>query len=230
MNATDYDEDLLSFEISSTPASSITIDEETGLINWTADIHIFDNLPYELDVKVTVSDGNVYINKTFTITVLASKPPTVDIIGPIHGIKTTSDKTILTWEGNDPENDKITYDIYLHQTEAYVIGMREEAIHESGYNGDNITVTGLEPGMTYYWTVIPNDGCSLGTCKGGILSFKVNYKPTFETIEDQKISAGTNFKFKVSCTDQDTEDLSNLRYTLVNAPEGMTINTGNWYD
>ncbi|MGA1873271.1 MAG: cadherin repeat domain-containing protein, partial [Thermoplasmatota archaeon] len=76
---------------------------------------------------------------------------------------------------------------------------------------------------TYFWTVIPNDGCSYGECDSGVLSFRVNYKPTFKEIEDQKASAGADFKYKIYCTDQDTEDIPNLRYSLKEAPEGMTI-------
>ncbi|MBN1389048.1 MAG: FG-GAP repeat protein, partial [Candidatus Thermoplasmatota archaeon] len=223
VEAIDYDGDMLKFYISSTPASDIAIDEYTGEINWTADIHLFRNEPYKLDVKVSVFDSYVYVNKTFTITVLATEPPLVELTGPNFGVRTASTGTILTWEGTDPEDEPITYDIYVHQTEAFVVGLREEAIYEVDYSGDNITVTGLEPGKTYYWTVIPNDGCSYGECDSGVLSFRVNYKPTFKEIEDQKTSTGADFKYKISCTDQDAEDITNLRYSLKEAPEGMTI-------
>jgi hypothetical protein len=53
--------------------------------------------------------------------------------------------------------------------------------------------------------------------------FRVNYKPTFKTIEDQEVPAGRDLKLKVSATDQDSEDLPNLKYSLVESPEGMTI-------
>ena len=55
------------------------------------------------------------------------------------------------------------------------------------------------------------------------MSFRVNYKPTFKNLEDKEVPAGTDFKYKISCTDEDPEDLPNLRYSLVEAPEGMTI-------
>ncbi len=223
VNATDYDGDIISYSISSTPASDITIDEDTGQINWTANIHVFDEAPFKLEVIVSAWDGLAFTNRTFTITVLASLPPEVELIGPADGAKGASTGAILSWEGTDPEGESITYDIYLHQTEVFVQGYREEAIYEEEYDGTNITLSDLDPGKTYFWTVIPNDGCSNGLCTSGVMSFRVNYKPTFKIIEDQKISAGTNFKFKISCTDQDMEDLPNLRYSLVDAPDGMTI-------
>ncbi len=224
VNATDYDGDTTYYSVSSTPDSDITIDEDTGQINWTADIHIFEKAPFKLEVIVSAWDGIVFANRTFTITVLASLPPEVELIGPGDGEKGASTGAILSWEGTDPEGESITYDIYLHQTEVFVQGYREEAIYEEEYEGTNITLSDLDPGKTYFWTVIPNDGCSNGLCTSGVISFRVNYKPTFKTIEDQKISAGTNFKFKISCTDQDSEDLPNLRYSLIDAPEGMTLN------
>ncbi len=223
VNATDYDGDTTYYSVSSAPDSDITIDEDTGQINWTADIHIFDKAPFKLEVIVSAWDGLAFTNRTFTITVLASEPPEVELIGPGDGEKGASTGAILSWEGIDPEGESITYDIYLHQTEVYVQGYREEAIYEEEYDGTNITLSDLDPGKTYFWTVIPNDGCSDGLCTSGVMSFRVNYKPTFKTIEDQKISAVTNFKFKISCTDQDSEDLSNLRYSLAEAPDGMTI-------
>ena len=225
VNAMDYDEDMLTYYISSTPLSDITIDEFTGLINWTADIHLFENEPYKLEVTVSTLDGHVYNNKTFTITVLPTEPPSVELTAPGSGVRTASTGTHLSWEGTDPEDEPITYDIYVHQTEAFVIGLRDEALYEEDHSGDNITVTELEPGKTYFWTVIPNDGCSYGECDTGILSFKVNYKPTFKTIEDHKTSAGADFKFKISATDEDPEDLPDLRYSLAEAPEGMTISS-----
>jgi len=223
VNADDYDGDMLGYSLSSTPASDIVIDEFTGLINWTADIHLFEKVPYRLNVKVSVFDEIAYTNRSFTITVLPTDPPTVDIFGPVNGERSSSSATLLEWGGSDPENEPITYDIYLHQTEAFVQGLREEALYESDFEFDNITLSSLEQGSTYFWTVIPNDGCSFGDCVSGVQSFKVNFKPTFKNIEDHEVPAGTDFKFKISCMDEDTEDLPDLRYSLLEAPDGMTI-------
>jgi cbb3-type cytochrome oxidase subunit 3 len=223
VNATDHDGDPVTYSISSIPNSDITIDEFTGLIEWTATMHIFDQEPFKLEVKVTVMDGRVYLNRSFSITILATEPPEVELLGPSDGMKSASTGIVLKWVGTDPENEPITYNIYLHKTEAFVQALRDETLIEEGYDGDNITIGDLESGKRYFWTVIPDDGCSLGTCNSGVMSFRVNYKPIIRSIEDQQIPAGTEFKFKVSCTDEDQEDLQNLRYSLVEAPVGMTI-------
>jgi hypothetical protein len=223
VNAVDFDGNLVTYYISSEPETDIVIDEFTGLINWTADIHLFEEDPYELRVKVIARDGFGYSNRSFTITVLPSDPPVVELLEPSNGAKGASTGAVLRWEGTDPENEPITYDIYLHQTQAYIQGLREEALFEEDYEGLNITLDALVPGRTYFWTVIPNDGCSFGTCISGVMSFRVNYKPTFKALEDQKVSAGADLKYKISATDEDSEDLPNLRYSIIEAPDGMTI-------
>jgi flagellar biosynthesis/type III secretory pathway M-ring protein FliF/YscJ len=42
-------------------------------------------------------------------------------------------------------------------------------------------------------------------------------------MEDQEVPAGRDFKYKISATDEDSEDLPDLKYYLVEAPDGMTI-------
>ena len=224
LNATDYDNDVLKYSISSDPVCDISIDEESGLIRWTADIHLFETKPWNLIVQVSVFDGLAYNNKSFTLSVIPTSPPTVKLMEPKSGARTPSLQTILNWEGTDPEDEPITFDIYLHETEAFVDGLREEALYERDYSGENFTVTGLEPGKTYYWKVIPNDGISFGDCISGIYSFKVNNKPSLKSIENQMIEANTEFDLKIKCTDQDPEDASNLRFYLKEAPDGMTLN------
>jgi hypothetical protein len=130
----------------------------------------------------------------------------------------------LHWNGSDPENEILSYDIYLHERETYVASFREEALFFSGYDKDRLNITDLEQGKNYFWTVIPYDGCTYGRCLSGVQSFRVNYKPLFKEIEDQEVSAGESFKLKITATDEDPEDSTNIRYYLIDAPEGMSIN------
>ncbi|MBN1539141.1 MAG: hypothetical protein JW939_03280, partial [Candidatus Thermoplasmatota archaeon] len=224
VNASDPDINSFTiYSIESKPISDIQIDQETGIIEWTASIHWFSQEPYNLKVTVKVSDGLNFNLHTFTITVIASESPSSTIVGPGNGERTSSKVITLQWEGTDPEDDQLTYDLYLHETEAFVAGMREEALYFQELSATRLNVSDLDPGKTYYWSVLPNDGCTCGTCTSGIHTFRVNYCPTFKYVDDQEVPAGTNFKLKVSCTDQDTEDIQNLSFSLLEAPSGMTI-------
>ncbi|MGA1820332.1 MAG: putative Ig domain-containing protein, partial [Thermoplasmatota archaeon] len=224
VNASDPDiNSFIIYSIESKPESDIQIDQETGIIEWTASIKWFSQEPYNLKVTIKVSDGLNFNLHTFAITVIASSSPSSTIIGPEDGSRTSSIIITLHWEGTDPEDDPLKYDIYLHETEAFVFGMREEALYFQELSATKLNVSDLDPGNTYYWKVVPNDGCTFGTCTSGILSFRVNYCPTFKFIDDQEVPAGRNFKLKVSCTDQDPEDIQNLRFSLLEAPSGMTI-------
>jgi len=215
---------FIEYSISSKPESDIKIGAETGIIEWTASVEWFDDEPYILSVTVRVSDGQNFNLHTFRITVIPSEPPTSTILGPDNGGRTPSMTSTLEWKGADPDDDPITYDVYLHKTEAFVTGFREEALYISDITTTKLNVSDLEPGRTYYWTVIPDDGATIGECMSGIRSFKVNYRPTFVTIQPRTTYAGSEFKLKVSCTDQDTEDIPSLRYSLLSAPDGMEIN------
>jgi Na+-transporting methylmalonyl-CoA/oxaloacetate decarboxylase gamma subunit len=79
----------------------------------------------------------------------------------------------------------------------------------------------LEEGMEYFWTVIPYDGCTFGTCFNGVLRFEVNARPVITKIVDQKGKAGDKLELQVKGTDKDDEDL--LEYAIIEGPEGLMI-------
>jgi hypothetical protein len=212
------------FTIATTPDSDMGINKITGYLEWIADVKVFDKEPFDLKVTITINDGRSKNTHTFTLTVIPTEPPEAMNLSPSNGQKTPSALTKLTWTGTDPEDEILVYDVYLHSTEAFVIGLRDEALFMEGVAVPWINLTDLEPGRTYFWMVRPFDDCSFGDCIDGVQSFRVNYKPTFKAIDDQETSAGADFKFKISATDKDTEDQSILVYSLIEAPKGMDIN------
>jgi hypothetical protein len=212
------------YSVSTKPDSDMKIDKGTGLLEWRADINVFEEEPYDLKVTITIADGSNQNTHIFILTIIPTGSPEVINLRPLSGQKTSSSLTKLTWIGSDPEDETLVYDVYLHQTEAFIVGLREEALFAEDVPDPWLNLTDLEPGKTYYWTVRPHDGCSYGECMDGVQSFGVNYKPTFKTIKDQVTNAGVDFKFKISATDQDTEDQAILFYSLLEAPSGMTIN------
>jgi hypothetical protein len=70
VNAFDMDEDPLIYGISSNPETDISIDEETGVITWTATLDDFTPPLNVLYVSLTVSDGYHLIYRNFTISVV----------------------------------------------------------------------------------------------------------------------------------------------------------------
>jgi hypothetical protein len=224
VNATDPDPGgFIEYQVSTNPETDMEIDEVTGELEWIASIVPFETTPFELDVTIKANDGELFNRYDFTITVIPTESPTSTIWGPDDGEKMPSDACVLEWVGTDPEEETLIYDVYLHENQAYVAGFREEALILSGYEGDSITLNTLDQGKTYYWTVLPFDSGTFGTCESGVKSFKVNYKPLISPIESQEARTGEEFSLKVSASDQDAEDAGNLIYTLISAPTGMTI-------
>jgi hypothetical protein len=70
----------------------------------------------------------------------------------------------------------------------------------------------LDPGVKYYWTVVPYDGSSRGICTNSVRSFRLNTPPTLDPVGLQEISTGEEFKMLLSSTDEDIEDKTGLKF------------------
>jgi len=224
VNATDADTgtDLI-YSISSLPYTDISIDRSSGLITWSASIDFFERPPYLANVKVKVTDGKVTIDHDFKVTIHLSDPPTSSLVSPSDGAKVPFKGSFLEWSASDPDNDDLTFDIYMGENKAFVSVLNEEASFLRKYNGTRLEITGLEQGKTYYWTVIPFDSSSYGTCSDNIRSFRLNSPPLFKDVEGQQIKANHEFRMIMKVTDNDPEDKGNLRFSLEGAPTGMSI-------
>ncbi|MCK5773854.1 MAG: hypothetical protein KAH57_08710, partial [Thermoplasmata archaeon] len=163
----------LSYTIITNPDSVMMIDSETGTIEWHSTIHIFQGLSKKMEVTVGVFDGGLYNNYTFVIEVLPSRAPSVTLQSPTDGDKVSSTMAVLTWEGSDPEGDELIYSLYLSKEEPLVSTLQETAMIKTDFNATSFTPGILEVGETYYWTVIPDDGCADGRCSNDVFSFEV---------------------------------------------------------
>ncbi|MFW3145994.1 MAG: putative Ig domain-containing protein [Thermoplasmatota archaeon] len=223
-NATDPDPDgVVEYSVRTDPESDMDIDPDTGVIEWTASIRWFQKAPYRMKVTAKASDGILFRNHEFFLIIEPTQSPTVGLISPKDEEKTVSDDIWLMWEGADPEGETLTYDIYLHKTEAYVEGLRSEASYKKNHEYSDLVLSDLEQGATYYWIVIPFDGGTYGRCAGGSRSFRVNFAPIIRSISPQEVKAGEELKVKISCSDQDPEDAGILEFTILTPIEGMTI-------
>jgi hypothetical protein len=196
----------------------------SGEIEWTADYTIFDNDKNELEVNLKATDNNaMFSTYVFNILVNPTESPRSSLTGPGKDVKTSSQMTELTWRAIDPEGEPITYWVYLSENRQFVEMQSDEALYIDNYMNTTLTLEDLEQGKTYYWTVKPFDQCTFGTCTDNIFSFRINNVPSLGTIPLQRVNAGNNFNFKITGTDKDTEDSSNLIYKIVNGPRGLEI-------
>jgi len=225
VNASDPDVgDELEYTLWTDTEADMEINKRTGVIRWRADYPLLKGKNGELEVNLRVADAAaMFQTHTFTLTVVPTRPPTVSLIGPEDGARTTSRAADLEWSGSDPEGEHLTYWIYISENRPFVETRKADALHLGEYNGTSLTFDGPVQGWIYYWTVRPFDQCTFGTCVDGIRSFRVNNVPQLGGVPDQKVSAGETFRYKVTGTDEDPEDSSNLAYSIVEGPEGVQI-------
>jgi hypothetical protein len=222
MNASDPDKDtILVYSISTEPISDMAIDSRTGEVNWIAS---FRSMPVTGDgmvVRVKVSDGELFSVHEFMVNVIPTRSPIAQLLSPVIGTRTLSGYSLLEWSGSDPENEPLTYTLYLADSNAYLSARRVEDIKAERIQDDHINLTGLIQGKTYYWSVVPDDGCTQGTCSNGIFNFRVNSRPALIDVKDQTIEVDMMFRSKLSGSDDDQDDA--VRYELVDGPSGLTV-------
>ncbi len=222
LNASDPDkETILVFSMDTEPESDMAIDPRTGEVHWIASFRSMPGTGDGMVVRVRVSDGELFSVHEFTIRVIPTMSPTVELLSPVLGSRTLSSYALLEWSGSDPENEPLTYTIYLADSMSSISAKRADDIVAEGITEENLNRTGLVQGKTYYWTVVPDDGCTQGTCSNGIFSFRVNSRPVLKKVEDRTLEVDVRFRLKLSGSDGDQDDT--LRYELVKGPSGSTV-------
>ncbi len=224
VNGSDYDADtVLVYSVISTPRTDISIDAETGLLVWDASLDVFENEPYRLFVEVSVTDGEFTSKHEFKITVKKTQPPTSALLSPENGMRASYRRPVIEWSGSDPEEEDLSFDVYVGEDQAFVQSRKAETLYISGYEGTSLQLTGLRPGKTYFWTVIPFDGGSFGSCLSGVYSFGLNSPPEVAENGMQEAFAGVEFTLVIDADDKDAGDRTNLRYVLDSGPSGMIL-------
>ncbi len=220
-NATDPDMgDTLDYMIETGTECDMRVNSKTGEVAWKANYRCMPRTG-GIQVKLKVSDGELFSTHEFVITVTPTQSPTVEITSPSKGSRTPSTETKLEWIGSDPEDEPLTYILYIGDSESYVTAKRAENIKADDISGDNYTLTGLTQGETYYWMVVPDDGCTFGMCTNGAFSFRVNNRPVLKEVEARTVGSGNEFRLKLEGSDGDQDDT--LKYSIVSGPEGMTV-------
>ncbi|MGA1822986.1 MAG: putative Ig domain-containing protein, partial [Thermoplasmatota archaeon] len=227
VNATDPDVgDDIEYTVWTDPDSDMDINLRSGILEWDVDFLVFEDDDDEIEINLKASDGAMFATYTFFIKVIPTQSPTSYLLGPQDGGRTPSKATELTWQGLDPEDEELSFTIYIHENQAFVEGRREEALFLDDYQGTSLNVSILEPGKTYYWSVIPFDHCTYGTNEDGVRSFRINNAPKITDIPDQTAKTGSEFTYRVKASDTDPEDSTILMYTIEDGPLGIDISEG----
>ena len=104
---------------------------------------------------------------------IGNRPPTVELVSPDDGSSIDVTSVELSWFGSDPENGTLSYFVYVSTLRSDVVSEASAALMDDTEFAVH-TLTGLEKGKTYYWTVRPYDGESIGACLSGIWNFTVS--------------------------------------------------------
>lgn len=213
VNATDIDGDTLSYSLTVSPADMV-IDESTGVITWTPANGVTSE-----PVVVAVTDGQLTVTQSFTITVGATNDaPEITDVAPTL---TTLEDTLgsVTLNANDIDGDQLTWSVSVAASNGTAV--------VSG-NGDSQTAT-YTPNADFNgsdsFTVQVSDGTAIDTVVVNVTVDAVNDAPVVISTAVTTATEDTAYAYTVMATDVDDDTLS---YSLSVAPEGMTIdsNTG----
>ncbi len=107
VEAADPDEDALIYSLTTNPSTDMTINDTTGLINWTP------TAVGSYEVTVEVSDGELTDTQSFTIILTEPEPVNqAPIIAPIPDTNITLGETFAyTVEAADPDGDDLSYSL-----------------------------------------------------------------------------------------------------------------------
>lgn len=165
-NAESYQVDLKNLETGALTTQNVTAN--------TLDVQLTRNTPYSWSVTskstksstTAQSDTWRFYNSGPGTTNYAPFP--AELVSPaIEGnLTATNGKISLTWNGQDVDNDVVTYDVYLGTTTTL-------ALLKAGLTTATLTEVAVNSNTYYYWKVITKDSKG-NTSDSGIYRFKVN--------------------------------------------------------
>ena len=226
VNATDVDaEDVLTYHITTAPATNMTIDTNTGLLRFVPSRRT--ELHYT--VTLTVSDTHAMVNYEFNVTVtISNAPPTATLASPANGTTIRTTNPALSWTYSDAEGDNVTFAVYLSRDRSAVESHLDSAM-TMGATIDTVfrAPKELDKGTTYHWTVVPSDEYAHGICTSGIWSFNItanatkNEPPKFISIPTTEAGVDKLWTYTIHAIDPDIDDI--VTVALTSGPDGMEL-------
>jgi hypothetical protein len=181
-NGTDKDKDNLRYTVilrDVNGANWTLVDNTTSssIENW--DTKTYPNGQYRLTVIARDDNATIPLMTLdnpswFTIFNPSSNwPPLTQLLMPYDGLSIDALQTLLEWKGDDPDNDPVTFYLYISKDKDNLLKATPVVLTLKNYSFSGTA-------GTYYWTVIPNDGKVNGSCQSGIWSFvlgTINHAP-----------------------------------------------------
>ncbi len=159
-----FEEDNLPAEgvtISTSPSSSSLLTGPDGSFEFeTIKIGTF-TVRAELNGYLTATESVTILEDQTSSVVLKLRPITENNQPPIAASSPSpADGTVnlplsfdLSWEAGDPDEDDLSYDVYLFDAD-----MQNETLVGEGLTDPNVLVEDLRYGSAYFWQVVVNDG------------------------------------------------------------------------
>lgn len=207
VRAVDPEGDPLTFALTSAP-SGMTIDAETGLIQWRPGA---DQLGlHEVAVQVA-DDQGAAVTQIFGIVVFeiaSNAPPTITSLPPFKA----APGLVYAYqvEADDPDGDALTYSL-LEQPAGMTIDAASGLVEWIPTNTDVGTHT---------VTVVAGDPSGAFSTQRFSLLVAVNTAPQITSTPVTSVSADAAYRYDVRVTDAESDPLT---FELLDAPTGMTI-------
>lgn len=155
-----------SYDMTITDLNTNTVTTVAGLTGTSTKVNLNKGTPYswKLTSKSTKTTQtgtsetwNFYLAGT-GVSNFAPFPAT--IISPMPGTAVTpkAGKVTLSWTGSDPENDKLTYTVYLDTID----GKQTPSAALTNITANSVEVL-VEAGKVYYWRIKTSDGSNSST-------------------------------------------------------------------
>ena len=204
--AKDGEGDSFTFSLGQNVPSTMVIDPQTGRITFTSDV------VGQFEVEVFVKDSRGALSSQKFI--LAIKQDSVNLPPHIEsqptGYAAPGKEYVYQIVAHDPNGDALAYGLAKAPA-----GM---TIDQNGRV--SWTPTALQAG-DHRVEVTVYDG-EIGVMQGFIIRVFTNTAPTFNAMDDKTITAGKDFLLDAVAHDADNDLLT---YELIEAPEGMTIDS-----
>ncbi|MEM4730119.1 MAG: hypothetical protein QXH42_10235, partial [Thermoplasmata archaeon] len=140
-----------------------------------------------------------------------NSPPEVELVSPPDGSRLSDTYVTLEWAGRDAEGDALRYSVFLSE-EAFTSGSLPSPRTTTALT--SYGPLNLQPGATYYWTVVASDGRESSAVPGPwrftILLPGQNTAPEVQLLSptDGSIINTTNVTLSWSGTDPDGDRLA----------------------